>query len=65
MQLEDKDGFYGLWIMDDDSRDILWESRTDRKPHQWRVGEVITRNGKEYTVKRVHGENQHWTVIVS
>lgn len=62
--VEDPDGVFGLTVMDDASRDILWESRTSRDPHEWTIGELVERDGHSYTTKRIYGEDRHFTVVV-
>jgi len=62
--VEDQDGVFGLTVMDDASRDILWESRTSRDPHEWTIGELVEHDGHSYTIKRIYGEDRHFTVVV-
>jgi len=62
--VEDQDGVFGLTVMDDASRNILWESKTNRDPHEWAIGEQVEHGGRGYTIKRVHSEYRHVTVVV-
>jgi len=64
--LDDKNADrFEVWFVDDSTRNVLWQSSTNRNPFKIKIGEEIKHNGASYFVKRVHGpENGTITIIV-